>query len=329
MDFLKTLDQRLKEGKIPSKLAKILGEFYLSYAKAIAQNEINAAAIDPLFNQFLDRVVEQLQSPWNFEPYHQRITAPFNYYKFGLEFLKPLVLLDSSKVLGINFIDKMIYQIFQGDNVILFANHQTEPDPQAISILLEKSYPKFAEEMIFVAGDRVISDPLAVPFSKGRNLLCIFSKKHIETPPELKLKKLTHNQLTMKKMAQLLNEGSKCIYVAPSGGRDRPDASGKVEVAPFDSSSIEMFWLISKQTQRPTHFYPLALATYNLLPPPNSVENEIGEMRRTQRTSIHLAFGDEIDMELFSAKQLDKKQLRKLRADYIWNLVQKLYQQIS
>ena len=36
--------------------------------------------------------------------------------------------------------------------------------------------------MIMVAGDRVTTDVVAVPFSKGRNLLCIFSKKHIENP---------------------------------------------------------------------------------------------------------------------------------------------------
>jgi glycerol-3-phosphate O-acyltransferase len=30
-----------------------------------------------------------------------------------------------------------------------------------------------------VAGDRVTTDLLAMPFSMGRNLLCIFSKKHV------------------------------------------------------------------------------------------------------------------------------------------------------
>ena len=30
------------------------------------------------------------------------------------------------------------------------------------------------------------TDLLAMPFSMGRNLLCIFSKKHVDNPPELK-----------------------------------------------------------------------------------------------------------------------------------------------
>ena len=36
------------------------------------------------------------------------------------------------------------------------------------------------------SGDRVTTDLLAMPFSMGRNLLCIFSKKHVDNPPELK-----------------------------------------------------------------------------------------------------------------------------------------------
>jgi glycerol-3-phosphate O-acyltransferase len=43
-------------------------------------------------------------------------------------------------------------------------------------------------------------------------------------------------------------------YVAPSGGRDRPNQEGIVEVAPFDPQSIEMFNLMAKKSTRPTFF---------------------------------------------------------------------------
>ena len=72
--------------------------------------------------------------------------------------------------------------------MIFLANHQIEADPQAISLLLDDLYPNFAENMIFVAGERVITDPFAIPFSMGRNLLCIYSKRYIDHPPEKKLK---------------------------------------------------------------------------------------------------------------------------------------------
>ena len=47
--------------------------------------------------------------------------------------------------------------------------------------------------MVHVAGDRVTTDPVAVPFSKGRNLLCIYSKRHMNNPPELASKKKMRN----------------------------------------------------------------------------------------------------------------------------------------
>ena len=87
------------------------------------------------------------------------------------------------------FCPRFRFQIADGDNVVLFANHQSEADPQIFSVLLDPKYPGFAEQTIFVAGDRVTTDLLAGPFSMGRNLLCIFSKKHIENPPELKSEK--------------------------------------------------------------------------------------------------------------------------------------------
>jgi glycerol-3-phosphate O-acyltransferase len=326
MDFLQKIEHCTQKGELSPRFATILYKFYISYSKAVAENGYDISTLLPLLDKFLDLVLQQLADPYTFEPFHQRITEPFNYYQLGLDIIRPLIVFSKSRILGLEHVKVMETLLSRGDNVILLANHQTEPDPQAISLLLEKTYPRFAEEMIFVAGHRVISDPLAVPLSKGRNLLCIFSKKYIENPPEFKQSKLLHNQRTMKRMSQLLAEGSKCIYVAPSGGRDRPNAEGKIEVARFDPHSIEMFSLMAKQSGRPTHFYPLALATFDLLPPPNSVENELGEKRSAHCTSIHLAFGPEIAIQNVIENDLeDKKQKRQRRADYIWEVVCQQY----
>jgi glycerol-3-phosphate O-acyltransferase len=62
------------------------------------------------------------------------------------------------------------------------------PHSRPVQVLLDPDVPGFAEDTIFVAGDRVTTDLLAQPFSMGRNLLCIFSKKHIENPPEQKVR---------------------------------------------------------------------------------------------------------------------------------------------
>jgi len=329
MNYQRKLDLLAKENQLPPKLVSILRRFFLSYTEALESNAANSQENLSILERFLDMVLDQLKHPFVFEPFHKSIRAPIDYYRFGLDFLRPLIVFKDSKVLNLERVDKMIEHLGAGENIILFGNHQTEPDPQAISLLLEATHPKFAEEMIFVAGQRVISDPLCVPISKGCNLLCIFSKKYIETPPEEKHEKQLHNQKTMKRMSQLLAEGGKCIYVAPSGGRDRPNEKGTIDVAKFDPASIEMFWLMAKHAGRKTHFHPLALATYDLLPPPNSVEIELGEARHARCTPIHLAFGPKIDMEDFpGSENVDKKQKRQLRADYIWNLVNSDYQQL-
>ncbi len=202
---------------------------------------------------FFELLKDQLRSPYQFEPYHQKIRHPIDYYQFSLDFIRPLIEEKGSKVLGQGILDKIERQIEAGENVVFYANHQTETDPQAIAILLQKTHPKLAEEIIYVAGERVVTDPLAIPFSMGTNLLCIYSKRYIDYPLELKAQKMLHNKNTMELMSRLLQEGGKAIYVAPSGGRDRRDATGAVFPAPFDPNSVEMFYLMAKKAKEAIH----------------------------------------------------------------------------
>ncbi len=330
MDYLEKLEEAAKTHHLSKKMVDTLRIFYLSYKEAIEANGNKIETLLPTIKQFLAFILEQLEHPYIFEPYHEAIRKPVDYYQFGLNFFRPLVLFSSSQILNEQILEKIQQQLAEKENVVLLANHQTEPDPQAISLLLESKHPDLAEKMIFVAGHRVTSDPLSVPFSKGRNLLCIHSKKHIENPPELKQEKLIHNKRTMKRMSELLSEGGKCIYVAPSGGRDRANVNGEVEVAKFDPQSIEMFWLMAQKANRPTHFYGLALSTYKLLPPPQSVEIELGESRHARCSPIHMGFSDEIEMDHFASSEgLDKKQKKIARAEFIWNLVNSIYQKLN
>ncbi len=327
--FLEKLHEATKEKAIPEKTGKALRSFYESYQKTLGSHSIDIKDYEPLFVTFLELVKKNFLSPFTFEPYHEAIRTPFDYYRFGVDFVKPLVEMHSSNVKGTDHLQEILRHLTSKENVIFLANHQTEADPQAMSILLEKYDAPLAEDLIFVAGERVTTDPLAVPFSMGRNLLCIYSKRYIDHPPEQKHNKQLHNKRTMELMSELLSSGGKCIYVAPSGGRDRQNKQGIVEVAPFDPQSVEMFYLMAKKSSHPTHFYPLALATYDLLPPPETVQIKLGEERITQRGAIHLAFGPKIDMEHFPGHETKDKHLRRqLRADYIWSQVKKDYDQL-
>ena len=56
------------------------------------------------------------------------------------------------------------------------------------------------------------------------------------------------------------------IWLAPSGGRDRPDPeSGKFVVAPFDVKSLDMFKLMAMQSEPDLHFFPMAMYTHKLV----------------------------------------------------------------
>lgn len=329
MSFIERVEQERKEKHLPSDLAEILMNFYRSYQEALAGAHGRKDSIEKNLIFFLEAVLEEIRKPFHFEPFHKALRAPTDYYQFGLEMMRPLILFDQSRLLGLENLRQIEEFLAKGENVILLANHQTEPDPQLISLLLEQTSPQLAEEMIFVAGHRVVTDPLAIPFSKGRYLLCIYSKRHIEFPPEKRAEKIQHNQKTMKKMVELLNEGGKCIYVAPSGGRDRPDDEGKIHVAPFDPASLEMFWLMAQKSSNRTHFFPLALSTYNVLPPPNSILTELGEQRQTKRSAIHLAFCSEIQFDQIPLDPLgDKQAKRTQRAAYVTQVVAQAYQNL-
>ena len=186
------------------------------------------------FSLFLQSVRDQIQKPHQFSPFHKALRTPADYYMLGLDFVRPLIDYKNSTVLGKDALDTIQKEVDACDNVVLFSNHQTEIDPQIISLLLDKKHSQLAQEMIFVAGHLVVTDPLAVPLSLGRNLLCIYSKRHIDHPPEKKAEKLAHNQKAIKMVGELLDWGGQCIYIAPSGGRDRANEAGFVTVAPFD-----------------------------------------------------------------------------------------------
>lgn len=324
-NFQEIVQSYVAAGKMSPKVAKILVSFYETYLQAMG-SEAQKSDLDACFTTFARLVSEQCEHPYEFQPFHQQVHTPFDYHQFGIDFLRPLIDKKSSSVQGKKELKEIVTHINAGHNVIFLANHQTEADPQAISLLLEEEFPLLAHGMILVAGERVITDPLAIPFSMGCNLLCIYSKRYIDHPPEKKHEKQLHNSRTMQLMSSLLSEGGKCIYIAPSGGRDRRNSQGEITIAPFDPKSLEMVYLMAKKAKRPTFFYPMALATYEMLPPPEKIQMELGEKRLIQRTGIHLGVGPQIDMEHFpGSTNPDKELRRKCRAEYIWGLVNQDY----
>ncbi|NGX28725.1 MAG: hypothetical protein K940chlam1_00911 [Candidatus Anoxychlamydiales bacterium] len=327
--FIKNLNTLLRMGKISKKYFDILAAFYNGYYEETI-SVISKKEISSLFNTLLDLLVDQFKNPHAFDLYHQKITQPFDYQKFGMDFLKPLVDLKKSKVYGIDNLKEIKKYLDKNENVILLSNHQSEVDPQLLNILLEDSFFSIASNIILVAGERVIIDPIAIPFSMGCNLLCIYSKRYINIDLKQKHQKQIHNKNVMSRMRDLLSTGGKIIYVAPSGGRDRKNKKGKIEIANFDPQSLEMFYLMAKKAKTPTHFFPLTLATYNILPPPLKIQIELGETRVVNRSSVLISFSPEINLEKFpGSDEKNKIKRRKNKAKYIHNIVKEEYEKIT
>jgi glycerol-3-phosphate O-acyltransferase len=222
-----------------------------------------------------------------------------DFYEWGSEFFRGLIDKEESKLMGIDNLKKAFAQAEAGENIVFFANHQSEADPQAVTILLERAgLGKEAEKFYYVAGHKVTTDPLAIPFSMGRNLICIHSKKHIEADPDTKGMKSRQNLSAMSGMLGRLRKGGCILWVAPSGGRDRRNVeTGKTPIAPFDSKTIDMFRLMGNKSKKPTHYYPFAMVTYEVCPPPDFIDPGVGEQRNFRFTPVGISVGEEINSE--------------------------------
>ena len=220
-----------------------------------------------------------------------------DYYKVGCDFFRPCMDIENSVVLGQDNLNKAMEQLANGDNVIFFANHQSEADPQVVSCMLEKAgFAEQAADCTYIAGHKVTTDPLAIPFSMGRNLICIHSKKHISVDPDTKPQKQRQNLKAMSAMLKKFKKGGCLIWVAPSGGRDRRDLeTGKVPPAEFDSKTIDMFRLMGNKSGKPMHYYPMAMVSYDLCPPPDYVEAGVGEQRNVRFVPVGIQVGPETE----------------------------------
>jgi glycerol-3-phosphate O-acyltransferase len=318
---LERLNAVLRDAKFDEGTSQILREFFESYDHALQVS--GKGDCGGLLEHYIGLIRDEMTNQTIFDHFHMAERVPFDFYEFGRSLVEPLLDTAHSSVGGRQNVEAIIEATDRGENVILLANHQTEIDPQIISLLVTPISDRLASSMIFVAGHRVTTDPVAIPFSRGVNLLCIYSKKYIDIPPEKRSEKLVHNAKTITKLEDLLNEGGHCIYVAPSGGRDRFDATGAVNIAPFDPQSVEMFSLLASKATQPTHLHLLALSTINLLPPPPTTNIELGETRKVSFAPARLAFGPALDMEQIG-RDPDRRQRRIERAEILTRTIQEM-----
>lgn len=291
-----------------------LKSFLPIYMRSHVTARTDAAQYRQLLNTSLNLLVDSIlaETPYAFQPYHKALRGPgVDHYAWGNDFFRSMVKFRLSRVEGLENVKSIQALLDAGDNVVFLANHQTEADPQVLSLLLDREgYGNIAERCIFVAGHKVTTDPLAVPFSMGRNLLTIFSKKYLDAYNETEREaKSERNRLTVGEMQRLMTEGSHVFWVAPSGGRDRRSSlSGKFEPAKFDPQSVGLFQLLaqkagSKGKGHQTHFFPLAMWSHRMVPPPEGTAANVGEARSAARAPIAVEFGPEMDPEALGGRK--------------------------
>ncbi|EFJ48252.1 hypothetical protein VOLCADRAFT_81121 [Volvox carteri f. nagariensis] len=300
----------VSSGKMPAHLEPAWEYFYDNYKKAVVNSGIPGAdekLVTQVQASILDNVLLQAVQPYTFPSFHNRITEPYNYYEFGQRYVGTLIDFQNSVLGHRERWDRVQEFLDQKHNVVLLANHQTEADPGVFAHMLASTHPKLATDVIYVAGDRVVTDPMCKPFSMGRNLFCVHSKKHMGDVPELKAAKMETNRKTLVAMQRKLNEGGVLIWIAPSGGRDRPDADGLWSPDRFDPAAVELMRNLTQRAKQPGHLIPMSMYSFPLMPPPKTVDKSIGERRLTNYTGVGISVCEELDVASIISGSDDKE----------------------
>lgn len=331
--FLGVLQQMVEKGRCPAKLMPLWQDFFNNYKKAIIgsnQEGANERLVAQVQATIADCVLNQFVAPYEFPSLHQRILEPYDYFAFGQRYVASLTDFSRS-VLGQPQRWAQINKLLEaGENVILLANHQTEADPGVFAHMLKDVYPKMSTDVIYVAGDRVVTDPLCKPFSMGRNLFCVHSKKHMDDIPELKAAKMETNRKTLVAMQRKLNEGGCLIWIAPSGGRDRPKENGKWAPDNFDPAAVDLMKSLALRAKRPSHLFPMAMFSHPMMPPPTTIDKAVGERRMTHFTPVGISVCEELNVaSILATCGEDKEQQQKAVAGAAFDAVVKEYQKLE
>lgn len=294
--FKAVLEGGAAAGRIPPPLVAGFLDFYSNYSGAVLKAGGSEETVTKVMTAIADRVLDQFANPYTFPSRHVRMTAPYNYYEFGQAYVRELVDFSKSLVGHADRFAAVAAQLAAGDNVVLLANHQTEADPAVWALLLEGAFPGLATDVAYVAGDRVVTDPLCKPFSMGRNLFCVHSKKYMDVDPALKEEKQKTNRRTVSELAKALKAGGALLWIAPSGGRDRPSEAGEWRPAPFDPAAVELMRQLAAKAAPRGHLWPLAMESGPMMPPPPAVQKELGERRLTNHVGVGISLGPELDI---------------------------------
>ncbi|KAL1530787.1 hypothetical protein AB1Y20_001683 [Prymnesium parvum] len=323
----------------PGKYRAQFVEWYEGYREQVmrpppAGPGLSEEELMTIFNRIVDRMLLLSRQPFSFESRHETMEQPYNYFEFGQEYMKPLINFDHSYLRNPENWAAAKSALERGENVVLLANHQSEADAAFMPHFFARSSPdwaQFGRSVYYVAGDRVVADPLVQPFSMGRNLFCVHSKKYLasETDEAVRAAKSKQNKRTLMEMNKAFKKGGIMIWVAPAGGRDRKNAEGRPTPAEWDPAVVEMFRSLGEKSGVVTHLFPMAMATYAIMPPPDGRNKALGEQRITRYSGCGLSLGVEADLSAEAPWRSSHPDPKVALCDHLYKLVCEEYDLIE
>lgn len=124
------LEEKVKAGKANAKFVNIVKGFLEEYSVTSMEAKLTPDIFKYQVTSFLKFVQDAMENPFKFEPgLHRSIRQPFDYYKWGNDFMRPLIITEKSRLVGLENVKQMIELTSKGENVIILANHQVSAQP--------------------------------------------------------------------------------------------------------------------------------------------------------------------------------------------------------
>ena len=121
---MEVLKSKTNSNEDMGKMVQILEGFMNEYAETNIQAETTPEKFQQMMTQSMAVMGQALLSPHKFDILHRAIRQPFDYYRWGVDFFRPLLEKQNSKIYGKQNLDKIVDYINSGENVILLSNHQ-------------------------------------------------------------------------------------------------------------------------------------------------------------------------------------------------------------
>jgi hypothetical protein len=124
------LNAAVDAGKAPKEITEIVLGFIEEYSSSFQEAGETPENFGYQVSNMLKYTMEALSDPYQFSANHQAIREPFDFYKWGNDFLRPLIIRERSKLFGKENALQLMETIRNGGNAVILSNHQTEADPQ-------------------------------------------------------------------------------------------------------------------------------------------------------------------------------------------------------